>query len=120
MEEMKDRLKKLRKELNLKQREIAEQLGVSVGRVGSWESGSSKPGEGSIYKLCNEYKVRREWLERGEGEMFQPGPSEEDKYVAIFTALYDALPENFQEVFIRIAKERLGLRLPNDDDNLTS
>ena len=109
MEEMKDRLKELRKALGLKQREIAERLGVSVGLVGSWESGSNHPGEGSIYKLCHEYNVRREWLETGEGEMFQPKPTEEDMYVEVFTALYDALPENFQEVFRRVAQERLGL-----------
>lgn len=115
MPEMKDRLKELRKALGLKQREIAEKLGVRVSAVGDWEVGRYPIPRARVYQLCHEYNVRREWLERGEGEMFQPKPTEEDMYVEVFTALYDALPENFQQVFLRVAQERLGLRLPDPD-----
>ena len=72
MGEIKDRLKELRKTLNLKMREFAEGVGVSTGLVGSWESGTNKPGDARIYRICNEYGVRREWLEKGEGDMFEP------------------------------------------------
>ena len=109
MEEMKDRLKALRKALGLKQRDIAERLRIDVGAIGNWEAGTRSIPSTRIYQLCHEYNVRRDWLERGEGEMFQPKPTEEDMYVEVFTALYDALPENFQEVFRRVAQERLGL-----------
>lgn len=113
MEEMKDRLKKLRKELNLKQRDVAERIGVSVGIVGSWESGANKPGEGRIYQLCHEYNVRREWLERGEGEMFQPGPDasklrefdDEDVYYEAMNRLYNSLPDAAKEAFERFCGE---------------
>ena len=93
----------------MKQREVAEKLGVQVGLIGRWAAGLQSIPSTRVYQLCHEYNVRREWLERGEGEMFQPKPTEEDKYVEVFTALYDALPENFQEVFRRVAQERLGL-----------
>ena len=71
MEEIKDRLKTLRKALNLKQREVADRLEIRVGVIGSWESGCSPIPRARIYQICNEYKVRREWLETGEGEMFE-------------------------------------------------
>ena len=78
---MKDRLKKLRKEIGLKQREIAERIGVSTGTVGQWESGVALPGDARIYKICKELNVREEWLREGKGEMFAPKeePSEEEK-----------------------------------------
>ena len=68
---MKDRLKQLRKALGLKQRDIAEKLGVDVSSVSGWESGRPIP-ESRIKPLCKEYNVNREWLETGEGEMFEP------------------------------------------------
>ena len=71
---MKDRLKKLRKEIGLKQREIAERIGVSTGTVGQWESGVALPGDARIYKICKEFNVREQWLRKGEGEMFEPVP----------------------------------------------
>ena len=69
---MKNRLKQLRKTLNLKQREFAEKIGVTTGVVGGWESGSNKPGDARIDKICYTFKVRRDWLENGNGEMFEP------------------------------------------------
>ena len=69
---MKDRLKELRKKLGLKQRDIAERLGVDTGSVGQWESGIRLIPKTRIYQLCKEYNVNRHWLETGEGEMFEP------------------------------------------------
>ena len=110
MEEMKNRLKALRKALNLKQRDVAERLGVSVGLVGSWESGSNKPGEGSIYKLCHEYNVRREWLETGVGEMFEPEATLDDKLAAAASALFEALSERGKYAVLKAMSEKLGIK----------
>ena len=109
MEEMKDRLKKLRKALNLKQRDVAERLGIKVGVIGTWESGGSPIPRARIYQLCHEYNVRREWLERGEGEMFQPAPDasklrefdDEDVYYEAMNRLYNSLPDAAKEAFER-------------------
>lgn len=72
MEEMKERLKELRTTLGLKQREITERLEISIAQYSAWESGKEKLPRARLYQLCNEYGVRREWLETGEGEMFEP------------------------------------------------
>ena len=105
---MKDRLKELRKALGLKQREVAERLGCQTGLIGRWEAGLQPIPATRIYQLCKEYNVRREWLERGEGEMFER-PTEADKYVMIFSEFYDSLTPKFQEVFLRVAKDKLEL-----------
>lgn len=75
-----NRLKELRMRLGLKQREVAEKLDVNVGLIGNWESGRPIP-KTRLYQLCKEYNVRREWLETGEGEMFEP---EKDDFEARF------------------------------------
>ena len=102
---MKDRLKELRKALGLKQREVAERLGVKVGRVGSWEAGVEPIPKTRIYQLCKEYNVRREWLENGTGEMFEP----DDKLATIFTLLYDGLSPKYKLAFQKAAVELLDV-----------
>ena len=108
MSEMKDRLKELRKALNLKQREVAERLGVKVSNVGAWEAGMFAIPSTRIYQLCKEYNVRREWLETGEGEMFEPGKSEEEEIDDMIRKLFKMLPDKLKAAFLRIAKDELG------------
>lgn len=108
MSEMKDRLKELRKTLNLKQREIAERLGVNTGLIGNWESGYSEVPDARIYQLCHEYNVRREWLETGVGEMFEPRKSEEEEIDDMIRKLFKMLPDKLKAAFLRIAKDELG------------
>ncbi|MBQ9875163.1 MAG: helix-turn-helix transcriptional regulator [Thermoguttaceae bacterium] len=104
---MKDRLKQFRKALGLKQREIAERLGVRVGNVGDWEAGSKPMPKTRVYQLCKEFRVRREWLESGEGEMFEPEPDvrpleeydDVDVIKESIRRIYNLLPENKRGAF---------------------
>lgn len=96
---MKDRLKQLRKILGLKQREVAERLEVTVGIVGGWECGRDAIPRPRVYQLCKEYNVRREWLERGEGEMFEPNDSKEKAQEEFITGVFERLmPEQQQRI----------------------
>ena len=104
MEQIKDRLKELRKRLGLKQRDVAERLEVSVGLIGAWECGSDTIPKTRIYQLCNEYNVSRDWLERGEGDMFVPVEESEADFAETMYSMYNALPENFQEVWMEVAE----------------
>lgn len=108
MSEMKDRLKELRKTLNLKQREVAERLGVRVGNVGDWESGRAIPST-RIYQLCKEYNVRREWLESGAGEMFEPGKTREQQLDDVIDVLFNGLSPDLQRAFVRVARKHCGM-----------
>lgn len=101
MEQIKDRLKELRKRLGLKQRDVAERLEVSVGLIGAWECGSDTIPKTRIYQLCNEYNVSRDWLERGEGEMFVKAETFKDQMKAMFNELS---PEN-QAIWLECAAE---------------
>ena len=105
---MKDRLKELRKTQGLKQREFAERVGVSTGRVGGWESGTDRPGDARIDKICNVFHVRREWLEKGEGEMFEPEktpPTPEEVLREAAYTLFSKLPKDAQEAVLAAMKD---------------
>lgn len=101
MEQMKDRLKQLRQSLSIKQRELAERLGVQVGLIGNWESGARPIPKTRIYQICKEYNVREEWLTTGEGEMFVKAETFKDQMKAMFNELS---PEN-QAIWLECAAE---------------
>lgn len=67
---MKNRIKELRKSLNLNQTEFGEKIGVKQGSVASYESGARMPLDTVINSICREFNVNEEWLRNGTGEMF--------------------------------------------------
>lgn len=70
------RIKKLRKELDITQQEFAERIGVSRANIGKYETGISEPSAAVLSLICREFDVNEEWLRTGEGEMFKPKPSD--------------------------------------------
>lgn len=107
---MKDRLRQLREALKLKQRNIAEKLGVDVSVVGKWETGRQSIPAPRVYQICKEYGVRREWFETGDGEMFEPGEApvkKEDALRAVALALFNELSKEGQEAVIAAVDEFL-------------
>ena len=67
---LKDRLKQLRKTLGLTQQAFADKLGVKRNTVGQWECGINPLTDQTIFSICREFDVNKEWLCTGEGEMF--------------------------------------------------
>ena len=67
---MNERLKELRRALNLTQHEFADKLGISRGNIGSYEVGKSNVGGSVIALICKTFHVSEAWLRTGEGEMF--------------------------------------------------
>jgi transcriptional regulator with XRE-family HTH domain len=69
-----DRLKAVRKAVNLSQRGFCKGIFTSQSFYGQIESGA-KNGNERIYELiCNKYKVNKVWLITGKGEMFSETP----------------------------------------------
>ena len=67
------RIKDLRLALRYKQSEFGEKIGIKASAVGRMEQEGSSVTEQSIMLICQKFRVRREWLETGEGEMFSVG-----------------------------------------------
>ena len=69
---MNERLKLLRRELQLNQTEFGNRLGLKQSAVANYENGTRQPLDTVITSICREFGVNEEWLRTGEGEMFVP------------------------------------------------
>lgn len=67
---MHERLKKLRKTLDLTQQVFADKLGIKRSTMATYESGRNEPIDAVISLICTKYNVNENWLRTGEGEMF--------------------------------------------------
>lgn len=75
---MKDRIRELRKVLNLTQEELGKRLGIKRNTIATYESGRNEPIDAVISLICREFNVNEEWLRNGTGEMFiEQTPDEE-------------------------------------------
>ena len=63
---MDERLKLLRKALNITQQEMADKLGLKRNTVATYEMGKANPSDRTIADICREFNVNEE------GEMFKP------------------------------------------------
>ena len=72
---MNERLKKIRKELNLSQEEFGKRLGITGGGISKLEKGERNITEQMQKSICREFKVNVLWLTDGEGEMFLGVPT---------------------------------------------
>lgn len=75
---MGDRLKQLRKALNLTQQEFADRIGISRGNIGAYEVGKNALSDAVVSLICKEFSVNEEWLRTGEGDMFLPVEQDTD------------------------------------------
>lgn len=72
-----DRLKRLRKELDLTQEAFASRIGSVQNTITGYESGRRNPSAPVISLICREFDVNEEWLRNGTGEMFAPKSNDE-------------------------------------------
>ena len=95
---MKTRLKALRKELHLTQKEFAERLKISRNNIAGYESGSRDPSNAVVALICSVFNVNEDWLRYGKGTMFVPMT----RYAAIekLTADMSEAPNSFKTRFI--------------------
>ena len=95
---MKDRIKKIRKELDLTQQKFAEKIGVKQNTVAQYEMGRNIPIDSVISLICREFNVNEQWLRDGTGEMFIE--QTRDKQIASFVgsiqaSAYDSFKKRF-------------------------
>lgn len=67
---MNERLKKLRKTLDMTQQEFADKIGIKRNSLANYETGRNTPIDAIIVSICREFNVNEEWLREGKGDMF--------------------------------------------------
>lgn len=81
-----ERVREIRKYLNLTLEKFGEKLGVGKGAISAIETGTRNLTGQMSKSICREFNVNEEWLQTGSGEMFLEIP-EEDEYFKAATML---------------------------------
>ena len=67
---MNQRIKQLRRSLNLTQQDFAERIGLKQNSIALIESGKRNISNQAVLSICREFNVNETWLRTGDGEMF--------------------------------------------------
>lgn len=125
---MNDRIRKLRRTLDLTQDKFGARISVKGNTVAQWESGRNEPPDTAISFICKEFNVNEEWLRTGSGDMFLPTnrnadiarltkellSEESDSFKNRFVSMLANLSVTEWEFLEQKAKELAGI---NDESN---
>ena len=67
---MKNRIKLLRKDLKLTQKEFGDAIKVSNSNISNIENGSVNLTDRNIYEICSKLNVNKDWLKHGIGDVY--------------------------------------------------
>lgn len=101
------RLRSRRKQLDMSQEEVGDQLTASRQAYGKWEKGANQPGASDVAELASVLKVSADWLLTGKG----PDPSlEQDEARLKIQELTEALARAREQInqLMTAAPERDG------------
>lgn len=93
---MNNRIKELRKELGLSQRNLGITLGVTDGAISKIEKGERSITKQMFMSICREFNVNEEWLRTGKGEMFNKANKENEISKWVDNVLKNR-PNNFKK-----------------------
>lgn len=96
---MKDRIKKIRKELDLTQQKIADRLGVQRNTIAMYEMGKTAPSEAIILSICREFNVNEQWLRDGTGGMFIE-QTRDEQIASFIGSIQSSADDSFKKRFI--------------------
>lgn len=98
---MNERIKLLRKALELNQTDFGARIGVKQGTVAAYESGARVPLDSVVVSICREFGVSESWLRSGEGDMFLQLSREEEITKFCMSIIRDPDSE-FQRQFVSV------------------
>ena len=122
---MNERVKQLRKTLDLTMEKFGEKIGVKKSAISLIESGKNSLTEQMIKAICREFDVDEEWLRNGTGSMFIERTRDEEiaKFIGTIQSVDD---DSFMKKFISmLAKldesewkllEKMALRLTKENE----
>ena len=70
---MKDRIRRIRKDLNMNQTEFGAEIGATQKMVTTYETGVVLPDKPIRMLICQKFNVNESWLETGEGVPYKEG-----------------------------------------------
>lgn len=99
-----ERVKELRKQVNLTQQAFADRLNLKRNTVGSYEVNVVEPSDRTISDICREFNVNETWLRTGEGEMFNQ-ITRSEKITSFLTEITEDEGDDFKRQFVEMLAE---------------
>ncbi len=99
---MHDRLREVRKTLDLSQSEFAKHLGMTQTSLSMMECGNSVITDKTVKLVCSTFSVNESWLRYGTGGMWEDSP-----HIREFNEIFKSLNPETQEYLLIMAKELL-------------
>lgn len=132
---MNERLKKLRKTLELTQQEFADRIGIKRNTLATYESGRNEPIDAVVSLICREFNVYEYWLRNGGSDDDMFIKLNEDEELAMYTqmlldsstddvianmikkfiCIYEKLDPNSKKILMNIADELIDTRNKKED-----
>lgn len=109
---MKDRVKKVRKNVGMTQQDFAKALNVSKSTIESIEYGRREMSDRTLKDICRVFHISEKWLTTGEGEMIQ-APSREAEIAEMTARMFNADDVDYRYQLMRV------LNQVSDDDMAT-
>jgi transcriptional regulator with XRE-family HTH domain len=104
---MKERLKILRKNLRLTQKEFGEKIGLADTSISNMEAGRTPINSQNVKVICFTFGINEDWFVNGSGEIFNPKSKisrEEEQIIEI----YMRLSPTAQKLFVEYGKKLLS------------
>lgn len=116
-----ERVKEVRKSMNLTLEKFGEQLGVGKTAISNIETGNRNLTDQMAKSICREFNVNEEWLRNGTGEMFLKPSNTLVAKAAQLLGQKDPVFEAFIETYSRLSPSDRAVLLKtwmNFSDNL--
>lgn len=97
---MKDRIKRIRKKLDLTQQEFADRLGIKRGGVANYEIGRNEPTDAVISLICREFNVDEQWLRTGIGDHIFIDLTRDEQIASFIGSVLSVENDSFKKRFI--------------------
>lgn len=101
---MNERIKEIRKVLNLTQEAFSSKINLSRNYIAQIESGIKTPSDRTVKDICDEFNINEEWLIDGIGEMFKPVEDKLATYMAQISNGDDDFIKDLIEVYMELDK----------------
>lgn len=110
---MNNRIREIRKTLDLSQKEFAGKIGLKQNAISYMEKDGSTVTEQNIKAICSQFSVNENWLRTGSGKMFLENEKKQKEFFDIF----DELSPVLQDYIIKTAKDLLDTQSKMRSDN---
>lgn len=112
---MNERLRRLRKTLDLTQREFGERIGVKGNTIAQYELGRNEPIDAVLSLICREFNVNEDWLRNGGSDDDMFVKLNEDEELAMYTQML--LDSTTDDVIANMIKKFICIYEKLDSDS---